>query len=443
MMLLAQPSHSDAGVVQVLASDNPLTIRGKVGDENSFVRKVGLFAHEQVQLLFRPTDLQWTGHNVQIGHPQVVATGDTKLELQRNVLQEFEIKATGIKIPGTYKGKLHFFQPAGGMNPALEVPLTVIAESVPKLSQRKGSESVKIQLVNCGPRSFLDRQWACLLGAWGWLQPDAFPSMYPLQFDNDSLEQFHMTASVTAIGDSTRESLDQTLKVEPDVTVPLGNVYTLPINIDAAKPLPDHYVGDVQLRLLGQDTSLRIPLEANVRTGPTLSAVVLLIGILIGRLSKQMDKGSQQSDLLRSLDRLKTRSESLPAVQNQQPGDALEDVRPRIHGMQLSQARLDLIDIERRWLQGQARALHPFVRMMSALTGHSVVLDSELPAWAIRTLLYVLLIGVLVFLGLQQLYVKNLTFGSNPVSDYVGMLIWATSSDVASRTVSTLRSSGT
>jgi hypothetical protein len=65
---------------------------------------------------------------------------------------------------------------------------------------------------------------------------------------------------------------------------------------------------------------------------------------------------------------------------------------------------------------------------------------AEVTLWLVRPLFYLLLIGALCALGMQQLYLKNATFGSDPFSDYFGILIWAMSSDVASRSLSSLKS---
>lgn len=55
------------------------------------------------------------------------------------------------------------------------------------------------------------------------------------------------------------------------------------------------------------------------------------------------------------------------------------------------------------------------------------------------TIAYLVLIAFLAVIGMQQLYLKNAIFGADPFSDYFGLLIWAMSSDVASRTLSGLK----
>lgn len=518
-VFLAHDSVCEAASVQVLAGDTPVVLRGRIGDDSSFVKRIGLVASISIpELILRSTDLHRSGGTELIGRQQVSAASASKFDLPINTPKDFEIKVTGIKFPGTYEGTLYFLQPGQGMNAVLEIPIKVIAEGVPKLSQRKGSESVKIQLFNCS-------SWGCELARL--LQPNAFPSTYPLQFDNSSLEPFQMTGLVTAFGDTTHSSLERTLVITSPVTVPTDAVYTLPISIQQeVKPAPDHYVGDVQLRLPAQDAPIKIPLEVNVRTGPLLPITVLVVGIFLGRILKYMkDKGGPQSDLLLSVYQLESRVSMFPADQAiVQP--MIEEVKARIYDMKLDQAKANLTTIEARLtllstlrsleqtLQphigeagvaqilndiqaargliaarqdqqasdavarvetevrnlvapqppaarsfalatAQARTatvaairavqaaapvkLPPFVRLLTLLTGVSGAFRAELTLWVVRPLVYIILIGALLYIGLQQLYIKNPTFGSDPLSDYFGVLVWAMSSDVASRTLSSLK----
>ncbi|HUP60085.1 MAG TPA: hypothetical protein VNA69_06660 [Thermoanaerobaculia bacterium] len=56
-----------------------------------------------------------------------------------------------------------------------------------------------------------------------------------------------------------------------------------------------------------------------------------------------------------------------------------------------------------------------------------------------RPLLYVFLVITLVYLGLRTLYLANDTFGAGRMADYIGLLMWAISADVASKTLSNIR----
>jgi hypothetical protein len=171
-----------------------------------------------------------------------------------------------------------------------------------------------------------------------------------LTFDNASLEAFEMTATVNATGDVTHGSLENVLTVRSPVQVPVQPVFTLPIGIQDSKPLPDHYVGDVQLKMAVDAPPLKIPLEVNVRTGPMWPIIILILGILLGRLLKYMkDKGTAQSDLLLNLYQLESRIASSPDAQLLQP--MLEAARTVIYDMKLDDAKTEITHIENRWTQ--------------------------------------------------------------------------------------------
>jgi hypothetical protein len=300
--------------------------------------------------------------------------------------------------------------------------------------------------------------------------------------------------------------------------------YKIDVHADAKpKPLPDHYVGDVQIKT-SSDVLLRVPVDINVRTGPGGPLIVLFCGILLGRLIKYMkDKGGPQSDLLLQVYEFEGRIAGSPDDQKLlQP--MVQSVKEEIYATQLDQARTEFTAVENRWtLLGTLRSLEqtlepraseagvraildsigavrgmialkkdqdaatavgkieaavqslasqpgapvpafalaaaqaktaqaaagrsayatikasPIVRILSLVTGLAQEVRAEVSLWVLRPIGYLLLIAALMAIGLQQLYLKNPTFGVDPFSDYFGVFIWAMSSDVASRTLSNLK----
>jgi hypothetical protein len=89
-------------------------------------------------------------------------------------------------------------------------------------------------------------------------------------------------------------------------------IVTINLKVSRQELTPDHYVGDVEVRIPGKDEPLKIPLEVNVRTGPELPILILLLGIAFGRLVKYMqDKGTPQSDLLLQLFQIEARARQM------------------------------------------------------------------------------------------------------------------------------------
>ncbi len=74
------------------------------------------------------------------------------------------------------------------------------------------------------------------------------------------------------------------------------------------------------------------------------------------------------------------------------------------------------------------------------ISGLSEQIRAEATLWLVSPLLYFALLFGLTFVGLSTLYVEGgLAFGSNPLADYTGLVIWGLSADVASRSLSNLR----
>jgi hypothetical protein len=59
--------------------------------------------------------------------------------------------------------------------------------------------------------------------------------------------------------------------------------------------------------------------------------------------------------------------------------------------------------------------------------------------YVIRPLLYLVLVIFLAVVGLDTLYINSgATFGANPIGDYLGLVLWGLSADVAGRTLGNL-----
>jgi hypothetical protein len=58
----------------------------------------------------------------------------------------------------------------------------------------------------------------------------------------------------------------------------------------------------------------------------------------------------------------------------------------------------------------------------------------------IRFVMYLALLGGLIYAGMQTLYVSNATFGANGVADYVALLVWGLATEVTSTTLANIGS---
>lgn len=108
--------------------------------------------------------------------------------------------------------------------------------------------------------------------------------------------------------------------------------------------------------------------------------------------------------------------------------------------MQVALAQAHTAAVAARTVQIAApKPVHWAPHALAGLAGMSAEVRAELALWIGRPMLYIVLMIGLLITGLEQLYVKNVVFGASPVSDYFGLIVWAMSADVASRTISTLK----
>jgi hypothetical protein len=83
--------------------------------------------------------------------------------------------------------------------------------------------------------------------------------------------------------------------------------------------------------------------------------------------------------------------------------------------------------------------LAKFQQFLINLSGVSDRVRAEATFWVVRPLLSLILLVGLSAAGISSLYIENgTTFGARPFADYLGLILWGLSADVASRSLSNL-----
>ncbi len=364
-----EPAAADVQI-KLLPASSVVDLSGRPGSDSSLTARVTLMAEKDVhELLFRPSDLKLDGGTEIIARSQIqLVSGSAALQnLMANTPRDIDFKVSGLKLPGTYSGAVEFLQPQHGLTAAVHFDLKVHVQEAPKLSVRNGSTTLKVQIVNCFP-------WiGCFLSKtlYGPTEDHSFP------LDNGSVMPFRVTGAAAAYGDLNHRNTGTSLQLNLSKPVEPNPIVTIPLAVNSGDLTPDHYVGDVQLRIPGKDEPLKIPLELNVKTGPELPILFLIVGILFGRLIKYMkDKGIPQSDLLRQFLEVQARAaqdpQNLGLLQHM-----LEQVRTNIDQMKLDTAKADLAMIGNRLtLLSRLRYLETLLTPRSGDEGIVAVLNN-------------------------------------------------------------------
>jgi Sporulation protein YpjB (SpoYpjB) len=286
--------------------------------------------------------------------------------------------------------------------------------------------------------------------------------------------------------------------------------------------------------IANQPDWLALPISISVRSGPFLPLLILIWGILIGRLLKYMqERGEPQAKVLQELNELEYELRSLDPKDQTILAKVIDQARRATYREQFDSAKTDIKMIRDRLdvltklrtledrleqrvepiaddvvnkaietvqsarsavIQGEdgnARAgiqqvqqlfntagvgrgaestqtqnsiqgvtdslnalstndtgkittnsqsfINRLQRSLIIISGVSDRAKAEATFWVVRPLLALVLLAGLSAVGLGSLYVeKGTTFGARPFSDYLGLILWGLSADVASRSLSNL-----
>ncbi|MBD2512511.1 hypothetical protein H6G91_35805 [Nostoc muscorum FACHB-395] len=527
LLICPAPAIAQTNVkIEVDAKDKPLEIKGWVGEENALISNIRLTASggSITAWTFLPSDLKRNEGDEVIGRQQVELIGERKLEV--GLPKDFQVKLNGVKLPGTYQGQIEILLPSQKRSEALVIPLTIKAKARPALVPVKDSEQVQLQLVRCS--------WDCGL-AHLLLPASAFQNQRLIYLDNPNQATISLTsAEVILQGKQTNYQITKT-EVEPPPsrqTLAANTIISLPVKWERSQIPPDRYTGAVYLTMEGREGRLSIPVDLSMRIGPAMPILVLLVGIVLGRLFKYMqEKGILQSDALAKVYEV----ENMIAQVDQQDQEILSPmvnkVRNSVSQMDLETVNADLVKIKERLncltslrkieqqLEGmeqdpdvggengllakigkarnllklendeQAKELlqqiqqsiinlsngmmggnkKPYPTLIAAaneaavaitsakqatqvqktfawlhqlfiaIAGVSNELRAETTFWIVRPLLSLTLLVGLSLVGIRALYVeKGMTFGADPFSNYLELILWGLSADVASRSLSNL-----
>ncbi|RCJ28029.1 hypothetical protein A6770_24385 [Nostoc minutum NIES-26] len=402
-------------------------------------------------------------------------------------------------------------------------------DPVPNLVPLKGTEQMRLQLVNC--EGWLDCTLARLL-----LHPSAYIDRRELWFDNSTQVPVSiLNTAVVVEGDFTGYQLNkQAISLSEDIKIPANQIISIPLILKRSVIPPDRYSGAIYLTLQNRSDRLSLPINLSARSGPLLPLIVLFFGVILGRLFKYMqERGEPQAKALEEVYRLQTdiagakledqnkqlladmvnevrtlvireqldavpvqvqtirdRLETLVKLQaledrlNQQATTFPTDVDE--YTLKISQARryiaqkedakakelLEKIssDLDRvggrtggdSGIEAYKRSLEEifkvtdrmnqpikenitpsllakFQQFLINLSGVSDRVRAEATFWVVRPLLSLILLVGLSAAGISSLYIENgTTFGARPFADYLGLILWGLSADVASRSLSNL-----
>lgn len=445
----------------VLLAVASLTIDGRLdGKRTSFAGTARIKPSSDVKnLRAEPTDLIATDPKAKILASSIAVT-----PLTAHAGQEASVVVTvgDVSAAGEYHGKITW--PPGGDDLTLNLTLRVAPRIIVKALQ----DEVSFQIVRC--------KWSCWAADW-FLPARLRGASRSLWLVSDTAEEETLAVKVvsvrgenggttlaTALGDSGSPlQIDIPRKLEPLA------VSSVALKFDRSQLASDRYRGTMRFGLDGADPVV-LSFIADVRDSPVPAFFVVLVGILIGRLAQHLlsAQSQMQQRILSRLYPLQVRASELPdAVARMSILAGLNALKDRLADPKATEADLSAsLDKSEQQIialeQGSKEATAAAMTLDSAFFAKQGIVPKPRPQpppvagwkrfvlslagtpidwiereyWIARPALALLLLLLLTLFGLQTLYVgPGATFGSGGLFDYLPLLLWGLSADVAQRTL--------
>lgn len=341
IMALGMPGAAGASepVLRVDPGDNPLAIHGKLdGQTTAFGGNVRLTVtgSDVKELLLLPSGVKGVGEDSVIIDRSNV-TVPSGISLTNGLPRDVRVTVNNVTRPGEYAGSLKFLLPGQSEENALKIGLQLHIEAKPKVLPV--FPSMTFQLVRCRSLPFnIDCILAGLL-----LSGSATSDNWMVDFDNQTLLPVDiMAATVVMRGEKTGHAVDPgeiEFKQEKDKplilphSLPAAKVEPITMTIHRDKLSADRYQGTLRFKVKGSDDPVTINADLNLRDGPVFAVLIILVGIIIGRLARGMSTPEAQKQI-RFLPRLYQLDASAQRVQNAKAreylGGQIQDARERI-----------------------------------------------------------------------------------------------------------------
>jgi hypothetical protein len=444
--------------LKMIPGDEELNLVGPVGADTRFEDGFRLVARggDLASITFDPSDLtDVTDDDNRI--PFWKITVETAKPLSEDVEETFKLVVTGWDKPGTYSGQLRILKPKEPLTQGLTIPITLSAKAIPEVAKVPATAKLDPSLVRCGSG----------VGCWlaeRVLGPASTQTTREIRLENTSLasallQEFEVTdvKGATSGYQLTAEDFVFDVSDLDNRTLSSKESGVLSVTVKTSQIPPGEYKGTIRIPVQDQDTPVSIDVDVKVRGGLFVPIVFIVGGWLAGHVIKLYPTAEKRARLWGFYKRLKKTikennlnanfEKRLNLIEADLDQDKLDSAKEKLEllekavqealsprGFAAGAARSLGLDEQRavRW----SSALQKGVRtVLGWLSGIAPEAEALFILWIWRPLLYFGLVVSIIYLGLKQLYTANATFGANAFLDYVGLITWAMSADIVSRSI--------
>ncbi|MGC0321077.1 hypothetical protein ABIG06_001706 [Bradyrhizobium sp. USDA 326] len=334
-------SFAETPVVLANAEENPLIVRGTFQKGQAISNLFGNLllktsSDVKIDLNMRSTHLTLEG-NYQIFVNRADVTIQTGIKIGAGAVQDVRITIANIPRPGRYKGMLKLWANSDEAN-ALNVRIEVEVGIRPMLAQLRTAP--QWNLVRC------DWAWTCWI-AREFISNSATTDKQPIRLENQSPLPAQRIDTLVLLRGTNNKSNDVTRDVSlgPVGTIPGSGTAEVPITINYNALDADTYDGSVRFRVPATDEALTVPLVVNVRDGPILPLLLILVGVIVGRWARELDSPAIKAQM-KALQRLYGIRSDMKSVRNavsasflKEQADLLEHLTKRAQQLNSNSSR--------------------------------------------------------------------------------------------------------
>jgi hypothetical protein len=243
-----------------------------------------------------PTDLKGLTSQIPVSSVHI----NLPITLQKNVPKELIVSVDTAFTKGDFKGTLMLSVPADPSSQIAPIPVTLHLSPKPNVVPVPAAFPFK--LTSC------ETAFTCWFADF-LLPAELTKASRSWRLLNQTPATVDWTSStLTLHGDKTGDFVDASVNTwspdKPRIPIPLKLPFTLPaeqatdatFNFNRGTIKADHYQGQYRAELIGADP-ITVPFTLDVRDGPVLPLLILVLGIVLGRLIQSANTPRAQAQL--------------------------------------------------------------------------------------------------------------------------------------------------
>ncbi len=278
--------------LSVAPDDSPLVILGTLDGETSAFSghvRLSVTGGDVTELRMLASDLVEKDSPSQLIERRYLSIpAGTSLSVNQPL--DVEVTVSNVNHPGVYTGTIKFLLPEQLEDEALIVPVELHVDATPLVEPVEPSLSV--QVVHC------QNQLSCWVASW-LLPENAIRDDWEVLLDNQTPNAVDVTdVDVVMFGEQTGHVVrPDEIELEVPHPLPASQVERIGLTIFRHRLPSDRYRGTFRFKVADEEQPVIVNVDLDVRDGPFWPFLLIVLGILVGRLARDMDTPAAQTQI--------------------------------------------------------------------------------------------------------------------------------------------------